>query len=306
MRGRFRKFIQYFIVSLFFSLSAKATDFPLLKISHNEKVIWLVGSMHIGNISDNGGEKLLELVDKSDAVCFEGDPRDQANATRIANQLNFNPDDTTLRQRLGDAIFKKVTTHLPLLFSNGRTMPDASPFLIGNALTMTLPDIQKTQLNLSLNNSLDAAIQQLATAKGKQIKPLENNDAMLKASERISDKEWQTYISGLLDILDCPACTQQYSENMVHAFNLYNDYESNYRNLKDAFKSNLKAFAIYEKFYFGQRNIDMAKEIEYSAIKNGKCDLVAIGAGHLGGEHGVVNLLKKRGLKIDAISSFSN
>jgi uncharacterized protein YbaP (TraB family) len=290
--------VYFFLVFILTSvLNVYAADFPLLKISKNEKAIWLVGSMHVGSFKSIDRE-IIALVTASNSICFEGDMNDVENAIRTANILNFNPDETTLKKRLGDQIFKRVTEHLPLLFSNGNMMPDASPFLIGNILTLKHLPIQKLHSNLQIQDSLDVAIKKNAISQGKKIIAIEDADAVSRSFERITDGEWQIYIHGLLRFLDCKECSDHFSENMNKAFELNHDYESSYGSLKKAFSIDQPAFRVYEKMYFGERNSDMARKIEIDAVDNGKCDLVVIGMSHLGGDGGIVNLLRKRGMKI--------
>jgi hypothetical protein len=50
-----------------------------------------------------------------------------------------------------------------------------------------------------------------------------------------------------------------------------------------------------------QRNINWVAQ--FPAIANNKSLLIAVGAGHLGGQRGVLNLLKQKGYQIRAIEN---
>jgi len=289
----------FFLFLCFSIFKANAIDFPLLKVSDGRSSAFVIGSMHVGKIAEKYDEKLFEIIEKSNSICFEISPSEKEQAKKIATTLNFNQEDTTLKKRLGNLTFNRLSRRLPNLFVDGNTLPNASPFLMGNVLQFSPNNVSNFFSKYHPNSSLDFLIQQIAASKNKNIKSLESLDAVINVYFSISDNEWSEYIDGILDILDCPLCSEKYTENIIKAFTLSNDYEQAFSSLEEAFISSQKAFSVYKKFYFGNRNNGMANAIKNDVLGNNKCDVVVIGAGHLGGPNGIVNLLSKQGVKVE-------
>lgn len=282
---------------------ARALDFPLLKVTKNEHSVWLIGSLHTGVPQVSRANDLDFLVKKSHAICFENDPKDIQNNKRAAEIFFLNQEDEDLKTRLGSKIYLDSKKNLDWYLSNGNSIDDMSAYAIANLLTMKIPNFRDFQLKLKPDTSIDSDIQNAASRYNKNIFAIESANAVPDAFLKVSDKEWQYYVAGMIKILTCTSCSSNYSKNMIAAFDISDDFEAAYNRSKQAFSSDPKIFSIFEKIYFGQRNIDIAKNIEAEAVDKNKCDIVAIGAGHLGGKNGVVNLLKQNGLKIESVQS---
>jgi uncharacterized protein YbaP (TraB family) len=86
---------------------------------------------------------------------------------------------------------------------------------------------------------------------------------------------------------------------MIKANHLQSDYEALHRQLRDAMAGAPQMAALVERLHFGQRNRDMAAAIA-QPLGQRKCDLVAVGIGHLGGANGLAVLLRQAGWKVEA------
>ena len=74
--------------------------------------------------------------------------------------------------------------------------------------------------------------------------------------------------------------------------------------IKKLYKSGLKSAKGLKKLLIYDRNLIMAERF-YTHIKE-QSMFYAVGAGHLGGEKGLLRLLKKRGLKVKPVQLTSN
>lgn len=279
--------------------AALAAPYPVLKASKGADSVLLVGSMHVGVADPERASQARSLVARSAAVCLEVDQDNPAEARADGEKIFLNPPGIDLRSRIGDDVYKATVAHLGWFLEKGNRIDAASPFAVAALLTMNMKQLKNDTLAMAPATSPDADLVRAAHQLGKPLRAIEKTGAASAAFERVSNAEWSAYVSGLLHILDCATCARQYSENMIKANHLQSDYEALYRQLHDAMSSAPQMLAVTERLHFGQRNRDMAAAIAQLPDQR-KCDLIAIGIGHLGGPNGVTVLLRQAGWKVEA------
>ncbi|MPQ57058.1 TraB/GumN family protein [Duganella sp. FT27W] len=292
------------ILGLFFLTgSCRALDFPLMRLTKDGHSILLIGSMHIGIMDPSRTKEINALLKETGSICMEDDPGDIPGAQRVAQAVFGNPPGQRLRDRLGDALYDQSKNQLQWYLAKGGAIDDISPYAVASLLTMNMPAMRDFTLRLTPQQSLDAAIRSAAVAHGQQLLTIESSDAVPAAFARLTEDEWRYYVAGTLKILHCPECAASYSENMIHAYDATTDAEAAQRRAQQAMASDPRLLAIFEKLFYGERNIAMVNNIEHDALAHQKCSVVAIGAGHLGGPLGVVARLRERGVKVEKLTS---
>jgi uncharacterized protein YbaP (TraB family) len=285
-----------FCIFFFLSLNAHATDFPLLKITKNNKFSFLIGSIHVGLIPFPDDPRLNSIISRSRTICMEVDPSDIANARLAQEKIILNPKGVHLKDRLGADLYEEIKSRLS---------PDPirlySPFAIGAKLFDTLPLLHQMNMDYQAVNSIENYIKNTAAKYHIPITAIEDKQAVVTAFANISDQEWQQYLHSILKIIDCSECVMKYAENLTIAYSFSKTPENAYRHGVLAMSSEPEMVSIFEKMNYGDRNITMANNIESDVIDKGLCDIVVVGAGHLGGENGLINLLKKKGLKVEPL-----
>lgn len=278
-----------------------ALEFPLVQVEKEGHSTLLLGSSHVGTANPLRRKDIDQIVKGRKSVCFETDPTDVATVQKVSKVVFANPTGSNLRDRLGGELYAKVEKQLSWASKSGIPIGPMSPYTAGTLLTMSMPRLRATLSALKPEESLDAEILSVARNSGLIVNGIENSDALVNSFSTISNDEWKQYISGLISILDCPSCASAFEENMIKAFSPNSNPEAAFSYANIAFSQNRNAAAIYNKFFYSSRNANLAQNISL-ALDRKSCDIVAIGAGHLGGHSGVLVQLKKRGATIKIIN----
>lgn len=239
---------------------------------------YLFGTMHV---RDQRAFKYRELVEskilKCDAYAAEMN-MDEVDQLFMANSMNL-PDNQTLSNILNpktykktDKIFRKLVGVPLALFEKNQ------PMLISNMITERL-------LSADMPLSLDATLHQFAAENKKITLGIESFKEQIEILNKIS-------IDFQIKSLDW--MSKNFHQFRKHLIKMTSDYETaDIQKLYKATKKNTKGL---RKILLYDRNKIMAQRI--SKMVNEQSIFVAIGAGHLGGQKGVLRLLKKEGLNI--------
>ena len=140
--------------------------------------------------------------------------------------------------------------------------------------------------------SYDMTFAQMASKEKKEVLGLETVDAQLAALDKIPMQE---QLKGLVDMAKMPDEAKKEFADLLAA------YKSNDMARLTALMKNSKFgdMADYEDSLLGERNANWIPVIEKAAKE--KPTFFAFGAGHLGNEKGVVNLLRKKGYSVKPV-----
>ncbi|AKD58502.1 TraB/GumN family protein [Spirosoma radiotolerans] len=140
--------------------------------------------------------------------------------------------------------------------------------------------------------SYDMTFAEMASKEKKEVLGLESVDAQLAALDKIPMQE---QLKGLVDMAKKPDEAKKEFADLLAA------YKANDMAKLTALMKNSKFgdMAEYEDSLLGERNANWIPVIEKAAKE--KPTFFAFGAGHLGNEKGVVNLLRKKGYSVKPI-----
>jgi len=251
----------------------------LWEIEHKqlEHPSFVFGTMHV---RDQRAFKYKELVESKILECdaFAAEMNlDEVNHLSMANSMDL-PDG----QLLSDLIKPKAYSKIDKIFKKMVGVPlihfdNSQPLLISNIITERL-------LSSDMPLSLDATLHQFASQNNKITLGIESFEEQLKILSKISI-EFQ--IKSLIWM------SKNFKQFRKQLLKMTTDYEtSDIQKLYIASKKNAKGL---RKVLLYDRNKIMAKRI--AAMAKEQSIFVAIGAGHLGGEKGVLKLLKNEGFK---------
>lgn len=287
---------------LLMSSDTSALEFPLLEISLGTKHAYIVGSMHVGIRDHQRTNDIQTVLRNTKSVCLESVPNDAASSQMAAKAVYGNPPSVKLQDRIGGELYTAVRENLKWFENGGGDLSKLSPFAAATLITMAMPKLSKTLPKFKPENSLDADIIAIASKMQLTIAAVEESHAIPQSASRISDAEWRTYVSSIIRIVQCSECVRIYEENTIKAYLPSGNYNNAYSYTMKAYAGNESAAAVFDKLYFSFRNPLMAKNI-YQSLNESSCDVIAIGAGHLGGEHGVIALIKSMGIKVSPLDS---
>ena len=281
---------------LFFIYTANAqgdTQFDntglLYKITGNglEKPSYLFGTIHLVCPKDLLPlNKLKSLISETDEVLLELDLDDPKELLQAAKYTTL-PAGKTLSDLLTPGEYAKVDELFINLTGNSvDSFKTLKPFFL-NVFLLSSPKVSGCQQP----DTYDMLISRVATAMGKPVEGLETVEQQFAL---INSMSFSVQASALYSIALNP-------EKLISEFNkLVETYKlQDSEKLFELIEYQFGAQRELQVDFFETRNKRWIPKIE-EAIKT-KSLVIAVGGGHLGGQTGVVNLLRARGYKLTAI-----
>ena len=217
-------------------------------------------------------------IANADEVYMELDMDDPATMMGGFSLMNMKGDN-----KLADVFstndYKKVThffidsLHMPLSFINR-----IKPFFL---MAMLYPKL--TDCNAS--SGVEEAILKVAKANKKEIKGLETMAFQASVFDSIP---YTTQAKELIKMLDS---LPQYKKYMDTLLNIY--LSQNLQKIEDQFNNNELGMMDNQDILLDDRNANWVKQLQQ--LMQQKSLLVAVGAGHLVGKKGLIQLLKNKG-----------
>jgi uncharacterized protein YbaP (TraB family) len=279
-----RKIVCFVILSVS-ALHAQPHSSLLWKISGNslKNPSYIYGTIHSYDRRAFTFDKLVTTyIKKCDEFGMEI-KLDELNPFSLIGELTM-PGDTTLKMLVADSDYKKFeqivrdSFHIELsMFTQIKPM-----FLMGL--------METNQSDSDYGDFLDEYLMKKAQSMGKQTIGIETVEEQLKAIDLVPLKEQAKM---LVDELLRPDSTNLGLDDLLEVYKRGN-LDSLYGYYKQGELSN-----DFNKALVTDRNHRMADRIDSIAKKNSI--FVAVGALHLPGNEGVLNLLRKKGYQIEPI-----
>lgn len=271
----------------FSNLSAQTKKIPeppalMYEITGNglTKPSYLFGTMHLICPTDMiSMSKFDKYVSNSEQVIMELDFDDQTEMQSMS-KVAFLPDGKTLADYLTEEKYTKigdvVKEFLGIPIENVKNL---HPIFLG-ALVTTSPKV----LGCSSPGSYELSFLASAIAKKKPIEGLETV-VMQLASVNSSPVEKQA--ENLYKFAADPQKSIEEFKELMKVYKLQDAVK-----IYDTLQTSLKEDPAFSVELLDKRNADWIPKIE-KAVK-GKSSFIAVGAAHLGGEQGVLNLLRAK------------
>jgi uncharacterized protein YbaP (TraB family) len=267
----------------------------LWKISGNglSKPSYLFGTIHMlcaddAMLSDN----LKNVIHKADEVYFEVDLDNLVEMFAVMTKMKMTGD-TTLQDLLSKADYEKVKDYFE---SKGSMLPFS--MLETFKPILALSTLQEGSMECESTAMMEQVIMQEATKSNKKIKGMET----------------MAYQAGILDSIPYKLQAEQLV-SYIDNINKNNKEDTELNEMMKAYKSQdlekLEALMMKTDMGIGNftdvllynRNRNWVAKLK--DIMPGKTLLVAVGAGHLPGQKGVINLLRKAGYTLTPIENKS-
>lgn len=298
MKTTIFKFALLFCVPLIFN-SCKAQKPPLVANKDGNTLLWqvsgknlkspsyLFGTFHLLCKDDiHFGEQLKTAVSRSKEIYMELDMDDPA--TMLGGMLYMNMKNG---KALSDLYSPTDYERLKNYFSDSLKMPiallaKAKPFFL---VALLYPKM----MNCASPAGVEEQLMKIAKEQKKEIKGLETIQFQTSVFDSIP-YEWQA--KELLKNIDSFSFYKNEFDKMV---NLYKTQQLDSMNVlmsKEDTVSNK-----YNDLLLVNRNKNWVKQLK--KIMAGESVFVAVGAGHLMGENGLIELLKREGYKVEALKN---
>jgi uncharacterized protein len=295
-----KKFI-FFALSLFVTLSSLSADTGASVVKSDEtpgllfeitgkdlkKPSYLFGTIHIICTADMFSmEELVSYLDQTEQLIMEIDMSNTGELQAMTGKIMI-PDGKTLKDYLSDEEFAKVdemfreTLGMPL-----ENLKQIKPFFL-SVMLVTAPKV----LGCSPPSSYETALLQSAIAKNKTVSGLETVSSQYAV---IDKKPMEEQSKDLYKMALDPQKAFNDFKKLVEAYK-----GQNAETLYELILSQMSEDQDLQTRLLDDRNKDWIPKIE-KAI-NEKPSFIAVGAGHLGGENGVLKLLRDQGYTLRAI-----
>ena len=257
----------------------------LWKVSGNglEEPSYLFGTLHIICPDDYVWTPVMrEALDACDKVAFEMDMDDPSLQGKMAASMALN-DGKTLKDFYTEADYKKLTeiaqkNNIPIQMMQGFKPFALVSFLYLKAVSCSIPD------------SYEGTITKLAQTEGKEIIGLETVEEQMKVVESLNSDSVAKSVLTIAGDLD----SFKAIFNQMLAVYKKQDLPALYQLIIESpdYKDDLNTLLF-------DRNQKWVPLI--AAIARKQPTFIAVGAGHLWGEKGVIELLKQQGYKVELV-----
>ena len=252
--------------------------------------VFLLGSVHLtrGDIYPLRSE-ISNAFRNSDTLVVEADISDTAKLSGMVAAKGMYPSGETIRDHISSSTLKALTDYgdssgMPMMM-----LEQMKPWLAA----MTLQTMELQKLGYASSMGIDAHFMQLAK-NSKRIVQLESADEQLNLLSRASPRVQEMMLAKTIEGVPKLGATmntlmnawQQGDESATEKLALDGMDEPEFRSL-------------YETIYL-DRNRKMATAIR-DLLRGGGTYFVVVGAGHMVGKNGIVDLLRKSGHEVPRI-----
>ena len=265
----------------------------LWKISGNgiEKPSYLFGTIHMLCEEDAVlSPAMLKAIRDCDEVYLEVDMDNLFEMFGIMNKMKMKGD-TTLRDLLNDADYKKVKDHFE---AKGSLLPFSmletyKPILAASTLEQGALPCENTAM-------MEQVIMKEAKENNKTIRGLETMSYQAGVLDSIP---YKLQAEQLLSYINSANSGGDEDKQMKEMFDAYKKQDLN--KLEELMVETEAGMAGFTDMLLYNRNQNWVKKLK--TLLTEKSLLIAVGAGHLPGEKGVIKLLRKEGYLVTPVAN---
>ncbi len=298
MRKISRRSLFVFVI-LFLSLIAAPAFTPAEAQKHflwqartDTATVYLLGSIHFMKKEAYPLSRVIEdAFDRSDTIAVEADINSIGKRTLERLRLaGIYQEDDSIARHLSPETYAYVTREAARIGFPAASLNRQKPWF----LAMTLSSIELMRAGYNPHFGIDKYFLTRASGK-KKIVELESLDYQIDLLAGLPDREQEDFL--LFAIKDLRSLVEQI-DTIITAWTA-GDSEAIAGILEKSVADDSRLKAIYKKI-MTDRNGNMTKKIA-SHLRSGGCVFVVVGAGHLVGELGIVELLRKEGFTVEQL-----
>ncbi len=271
------------------------------KVTKGDKEMYLFGSIHA---TQDGAENLPDYVQKAfdecDYLAMELDTdsmmNDLGQALQLTQKLMYT-DGTTIKDHISEETYNAAVKYLT---EKGLYMSYYDNFKPMMWISL-LENAMYNGSGIDITKSMESIMTSKAKKANKEILEVENMDIQLGVFDNLSDK--------LVDVMILSYTQVDPTEQAKSNNKLYEQWKHG-EAIKDTDEDEIpdeykEAYEKYSKAMLTDRNKGMADKAE-EYMNDGKKVFFMVGAAHMYGDNGIVQLLTDRGYTVERVSKTEN
>ena len=273
------------------SLSQSKKSF-LWKVQSKTNTVYVLGSIHyLKKEMYPLDEKIEKAFDQSNILGVEAnvDNVSKMDVQKLV-ETAFYSGDETLEKHLSPEAFELVKKQLTELGASLEAANKYRPWF----LALSLASIEIVKLGFDPNYGIDRYFLSKATEK-KKIVELESLEYQINLFSALSEKDQELFL--LYTLKDIKVLEQEL-DKLIKAWTA-GDEKGIELIMTKSIKEDKKLIPVYEKLVI-ERNRKMVSKIE-EYLKEKETFFVIVGAGHLVGNQGIIELLKGKGFLLEQL-----
>lgn len=267
----------------------KATKHCLWEVKGKTNTVFLLGSMHV--MKDDMYPLAPEIeaaYKRASVLVFETDMKaleSPALAFKLAAKASY-PEDDSLKQHVSPRTYSLLISNLQSSFLTEDMVNRFRPWMA--AMTVVLLELQ--QQGFDVQNGLDKYFSRRAELDGKTIDFFEQPEFQIALLTSLGEKDSEEFLGQAMR--DLTVFKKQFKE-LVAAWQT-GDVKALDKLLLESFRE----YPLMSQKFLTDRNRTWLPKLD--KLLNGDQDvLVVVGAGHMIGKDGVVDLLTAKGYKVE-------
>lgn len=252
---------------------------------------FLFGSIHV---ADKSVYPLSSTVDEAlaqaNSVAVEADiSKNGEQAQKAALSRSMYKDGRRLSTSVSKSTYALTKKRLEELGLDIRALDQFKPWAV--AMTITLLAAQRAGLNPQ--HGLDLHFIERAWMKGLPIVELESVEEQLELFDSFPPKQQERFLQ--LSLEDAEDLGKELGDLLANW--KAGDEKALERLVTQSVRENPELKPVFDAL-IGKRNVEMANKVD-AMVREGRTPFVVVGAAHLVGRDGVVELLRKKGYKVE-------
>jgi len=292
MRKHIARILTILLIFSYVCSSAYAKDAAqthkdfLWEVQSKTTTVYLLGSIHFMKKEFYPLNKRIEdAFDKSTVLAVEANV-DDVSKLDIQGLMEkaFYTSDDTLEKHVSKETYERVKKEFEAFGIPAWLTNKQKPWF----LSLTLESLELVKLGFDPSYGIDVHFLSEASGK-KKIKELESIDYQINLLSGFSDSEQEAFLLSTLKDLNS---YEKEVDKLLDAW-VSGDTSGMESILRESVIEDKETASVYDKLLY-ERNRNMVSKIE-GYLKTGETHFVVVGAGHLLGEKGIINLLRQKG-----------
>jgi uncharacterized protein len=263
----------------------------LWQVRSNKSHIYILGSIHLLKKDNYPLKNAIEKAfDGSHKLVFEIDLKnaDAATVQRVTLEKGGHRDGTALQQNISPETYSLAEKQAKELGIDIRALSALKPWLV--ALTLTTLKLQK--LGFSPNSGVDRYLAERASKSGKTTAGLETPAFQIGLLDQLSKPDQEAMLRQTITEMEL---LDKGLERIVQFWE-----SGDVQSLEELLLSGMRGYPEVHQKIIIDRNRRWLPQIE-KMLQESETTLVVVGAAHLVGKEGVIELLKARGYTVEQL-----